>query len=197
MLKSSALTLVLGVMIGLLAAGGLFLLVSPPRGAPVELLPPPSPALMQVHVAGAVARPGVYALPSGSRVEAAIAAAGGLSDEAAAESLNLAARLRDGERVYVPGRAALGDPVAEQGLADAGADAQADQASTPSALVDINTASQSELESLPGIGPVTAQKIIAYRQENGAFTSIEQIMEVSGIGEGIFAKIKDLITVGS
>ncbi|MBN2547742.1 MAG: ComEA family DNA-binding protein [Anaerolineales bacterium] len=182
--------IVFGVVCGLLA-GGLILLVSQPRrGAAIVLQPPPTPEPMIVHVAGAVAQPGVYSLAPGSRVEDAIRAAGGFSADANSSALNLAALVQDGERVMaptLPPAITAGAPAVRSGTAEPLLEA--------GQLININTASQTELESLPGIGPVTAQQIIAYREANGPFAQIEDLMDVPGIGEKTFEKIRDLITV--
>ncbi len=178
-----------GVLIGLLAAGVLLLASAPPRGGAVLLLPPPTPAPLLVHVAGAVAKPGVVALARGSRAQDAVQAAGGLLPDADSAALNLAALLEDGQRLNVPYK--VGTPPA-----DAVRGGGAIPLAGPGGLVNLNTATQEELESLPEIGPVTAEAILAYRAANGAFGSIEAIQDVDGIGPGIFEKIKDLITVG-
>ncbi len=142
-----------------------------------------------VEVAGAVARPGLYRLPADSRVADAIAAAGGFGprvDSAAAErSLNLAARLRDGDEIRVPSR----DDPPEAGPAKSG-----DGPGGASGLLDINTASAGELEALPGIGPATAAKIIAARDER-PFSSVDELRGRRLVGEATFAKVRDMITV--
>lgn len=183
--------LAFGILGGLLGAGILLLATRPPRGAPVTLLPPPTPAPIVVHVSGAVRQPGVYALPPGSRVGAAVDAAGGFTAQAQGEGLNLAALLEDGARLEVPVR-----PTAAESSSPGPASTAA-PASTPSAgsKINLNSASQQELESLPRIGPALAQRILEYRQQYGPFTEIDEIKAVEGIGEGIFAEIKDLITV--
>ncbi|MEW5867794.1 MAG: ComEA family DNA-binding protein [Chloroflexota bacterium] len=178
------------VICSLLAAGLILLASGRPRGQPVSLLPPPTPAPLVVHVLGAVAQPGLYQLPAGSRVQDAIQAAGDLLPEADLSTVNLAALLQDGQRILVPTPpppTSTPDPNAPRGS----------KAATPVVIypLNINTASQAELESLPEIGPATAQKIIEYRQTHGPFTSIEQIMEVENIGPKTFEQIKDLITV--
>ncbi len=180
-----------GVAVGLLAAGLILFASRAPRGEPVELLPPPTPLPMLVHVSGAVAAPGVYSLPPGSRVQDAVAAAGGLLADANDGLLNLAALLVDGQKVVVPTRAAAATPGGGQG------EAPPDHRSGGvDLLVNINTASQAELETLPGIGPSLAQAVIAYREANGLFTSLEGIQAVVGIGPVTFEEIKDLITLG-
>ncbi len=181
------------ILVGLLAAGLLELTSRPPRGAAIQLLPPPTPPPIRVHVSGAVAHPGVVALPPGSRVEDAIQAAGGLSDQARADDLNLAALLQDGEKIYVASRPGTAPAQGNQASPLNISNRQATDAAT--LLININTATSEELEQLPGIGPATAAKIIAYREENGVFQAIEEIQNVSGIGPVTFEKIKPYITV--
>lgn len=138
-----------------------------------------------VHVAGAVSSPGVYTLPADSRVDDAVRAAGATAD-ADLSQLNLAQKLADGQKITVPAA----------GEAPAPADNAAPSDSSQSgALININTATQEELETLPSIGEVRAQAIIAYREEHGGFRTTDELMEVSGIGEKIFADISPHITV--
>jgi len=183
--------IVIGLTGGLLGAGIIYLTSSQPSGIPIQLNQKPTPAPIIIHVIGAVKNPGVYSLPHKSRMLDAIEAAGGYLPAADQGALNLAGYLEDGDRVSVPetitmtqSRISLantqfkfpGQPVEE--------------------LVNINLAAQTELESLPGIGEVRSSQIIAYRQENGFFTSIDQIQKVPGIGPKIFENIQDYITVG-
>lgn len=191
------LTVLFGILLGLSSAGLLILVSSPPRGHPVILLPPPTPAPLIVHVVGGVRNPGVFTLDHGSRVETAINAAGGLLPEAWSGSINLAERLYDGQQILVYVLAPSATPREEQtrspgivSTADPSIFLQVDQ------LININTASETELEELPGIGPVTAQKIIEHRQIHGLFTDIHELKNVSGIGPATFERIKDLITIG-
>jgi len=175
------------VVLTLLAAGALLLVSRSPRGAAIQLNPPPTPGPLVVHVAGAVASPGVYHLPAGSRIQDAITAAGGFLPEADQQALNLAAKLKDGQMI----RALM--------LSES-ADTQSTQPeSAPGVysggVINVNTATAEELETLPKIGPVLAQRIIEYRQANGPFTSLEQLLEVAGIGDEIYAAIKELVTV--
>ncbi|MEA3348999.1 MAG: helix-hairpin-helix domain-containing protein [Chloroflexota bacterium] len=187
----------LGVVFGLLGAGAVFLASRPPRGVAIQLLPPPAsptPAPIQVYVTGAVDQPGVYALPLGSRVEEALDAAGGFADNAQPQSLNLAAQLQDGDQLDVP---AVREAAAVES-SDVASDSQSeDQPSSEpgSSIININTASQEELETLSGIGPVTANKIIEYREANGCFAMIEEIQKVSGIGPATFEKMEIFISV--
>ena len=182
------------VGVSLLASGVVFLVNSRPRGEPVELLPPPTHPPIQVHVTGAVLNPGVYTLPPESRIRDGIAAAGGAIGEADLDSINLAAFVADGDQIRVPFRQVVQNPDVGEHAQSAG-DSPVQSVKSSSGKININTATQRELESLPGIGPVTAQKIITYRQENGSFTEIEAIQNVSGIGPATFEKLKDLITV--
>ncbi|WP_414990679.1 helix-hairpin-helix domain-containing protein [Aeromicrobium sp.] len=136
-----------------------------------------------VDVAGKVQRPGVVTLPAGSRVHEAIDAAGGLAGEVDTTSLNLARRLVDGEQILV-GVA----PVAPAGGGGGGA-------ATGAGAVNLNQADLAALDELPGVGPVTAQAIIDWRADNGPFRSVDDLLEVSGIGEATLAKLRDLVTV--
>lgn len=141
-----------------------------------------------VDIGGAVVNPKLAVLPEGSRVEDAILAAGGLSSDADMTSINRAAFLEDGEKIYIPSLVAAGDVTME--VAGAGG--------MPAAVngkVNINTADSTQLQTLTGVGPATAQKIIDYRTANGRFASIEDIKKVSGIGDKTFEKFKDDITV--
>jgi len=181
----------LGILFGLLGAGAVILASSPPRGTPIQLLPPPTPAPIQVHITGAVHNPGVYALPINSRVEDAIQTAGGFTEAAQQDRINLAAKLQDGDQVQVPAQSesAATDPTSTQKTGEQSKEG------TTFTIVNLNTASQEELETLPGIGPVTAGKIIDYRLTNGDFGIIEEIQKVSGIGPATYENIKNLITV--
>lgn len=176
----------MGVLFGLLAAGVVLLLVLPGRGEPVQLPESTVETGIAVDVGGAVAQPGVYRLPVGSRVSDAVEAAGGMLPEAYNEIVNMAGPLSDGSKVLVPVRPAG---------AASGADDEQAASSEDGGLVNINTANKDALMSLPGIGETKAEAIIAYRTENGVFTAPEQIMDVPGIGPGIFDNLKDLITV--
>lgn len=138
-----------------------------------------------VHVAGAVSSPGVYTLPADSRVDDAVRAAGATAD-ADLSQLNLAQKLADGQKITVP--------VAGATPAD-GSSAATTADSDNGGLININTATQEELESLPSIGEVRAQAIITYREEHGGFRTIDELKEVSGIGDKIFADISPHVTV--
>ena len=136
-----------------------------------------------VDVAGDVRRPGLYKLPSGSRIDDAIAAAGGATSKAQLDAVNLAAPVADGEQVLVPGSGAGGAAAVSSPTAGA----------SPSAPLDLNTATLEQLDALPGVGPVTAQKILDYRQQHGAFHSVSELEGVPGIGPSHMAQLKGLV----
>lgn len=191
----------LWVLTGALLTGLIYLIAQPPRGEPVNLLPPPTPKPIIVHVVGAVNQPGLYSLPPDSRVQDAIEAAGRFTNSADPHALNLAAALQDGEQLIIPWMAATPTISEYANQVTETAPFSSPQRTVPTLslateLININTASQEELETLPGIGPVTAQKIIAYRESYGPFATIEAIQEVDGIGPVKFVGIKDMITVG-
>ncbi|MDU2507997.1 MAG: ComEA family DNA-binding protein [Collinsella sp.] len=149
-------------------------------------------AEVYVDVDGAVVSPGVYRLKDGARVAQAIDAAGGLAPEADVTGLNRASKVVDGQKIHVP---TVGEQVS---IAEAGVDGGASASlgvSGATGLVNINTASSAELQTLSGIGPSMAQSIIDERTKNGAFASVDDLMRVSGIGEKKLAKIKDCICV--
>jgi competence protein ComEA len=147
--------------------------------------PTPTSAPIRIHVAGAVDRPGVYELPPSSIVQEAIDAAGGPTSDADPDCINLAQELQDHQQVYVPHQGEANPPPPISGGESGGG-----------GLVNINTATATELETLPRIGPATAQKVIAYREDNGPFETIEDIKNVPTIGEATFEGLKDLIAVG-
>lgn len=155
-------------------------------------------ALVVVHVVGAVLRPGVYSLPVGSRVADAVAAAGGNTGNAAPNAVNLARVLADGEQVYLPTADEASATAAAAGVTGAPGSAAAPGAGSATAAgkVDLNRATAADLDTLPGIGPATAQKIVDDRATNGPFKTVEDLMRVSGIGEKKFDALKDLVTVG-
>lgn len=141
-----------------------------------------SPAVY-VHVYGAVAAPGLYRLDDGARVVDVIAAAGGLTDVADDTAINLARRVTDGEQLRVP----------VVGEAPLPADAQPGVASD--GRVNLNTADAAALDTLPRVGPAIAERIIQWREANGPFTSVDDLLSVSGIGEKMLASLRDLVTV--
>jgi competence protein ComEA len=188
----------IGLLAGFILAAGLLLVIQLPAGKPVTLEAAPTKAPIEVHVIGAVVRPGVYSFPEGSRVEDAVAAAGGLLTEADPNAVNLAAKLEDGQQLSIPYVGGAGPSNGADSSAPFEVVPETDSPAPPISgdLIDINTATLEELESLPGIGSATAEKIIEFRDQNGPFQQIEDIMNVSGIGPATFDQIKDLITVG-
>lgn len=141
--------------------------------------------IIYVQVSGAVNHPGVYELPLGSRVFQALELAGGMTQEAQEKSINQAQTLEDGQMIWVPTveeAAALPEQQPESLAKDDG-------------KVNLNTATKEELQTLPGIGEAKAQSIVAWREEHGSFTQIEDIMKIEGIKEGVFSKIKDSVKV--
>lgn len=197
----SALYVLIGVIAGFALAGLLLFVSRAPAGQPIVLQPAPTKAPIAVHVTGAVPRPGLYEFAEGARVQDAIDAAGGLLASANADALNLAALLTDGQQLNVPYKSGE-EPQQQEEEDDSslnlpGSSNENTQSDQPSSgeRININTATLEELDSLPGIGPTLAQRIIDYRTENGPFTTIEDIMDVSGIGPAVFENIKDLITV--
>ena len=157
---------------------------SPAGTGPTAGAGPGASGQVAVHVAGRVRHPGLVRLPAGSRVQDAITAAGGVSSGADLDAVNLARRLTDGEQVRVPGP---GDPAPPPPDAAAGP-------ATPSAPLDLNTATVEQLDTLPGVGEVTAGRIVAYRSAH-PFTTVDELLEVPGIGQRRFEQLKDLVTV--
>ena len=147
------------------------------------------PASVVVYICGAVVNPGVYELTDGSRIDDAVKAAGGFSEDADRTYVNLAAKVSDGSKLQIPTVTETSDQSFAKGIDSF------ESATDGSGLININTASQTQLATLPGIGEGIAGKIIKYREENGSFKKIEDIMKVSGIKDKLFSKIKDHITV--
>jgi competence protein ComEA len=142
---------------------------------------------LYVHVAGSVRRPGLYRVPGGSRVAAAVDAAGGPSRRAELTSVNLAAPLEDGQQVVVPRAGAA--PSAGPGSTSADPAAASSPGAAAGAKVSLGTATLAQLDSLDGIGPTLAKRIVAYRESHGGFRSVGQLREVEGIGEKRFAAL--------
>ena len=157
--------------------------LAPPAAPPAETA---AATAVMVDVVGAVRRPGLYRLEQGARIADAVSRAGGATGKADLALINLAAPLADGEQVVVPkrGAAALGAPTA------AGSSSGGAPSGGP---VHLSTATLEQLDSLPGIGPVTAQKILDYRQKHGAFTSVDGLDAVPGIGPARLDQLKDLV----
>jgi competence protein ComEA len=199
--------LLLGLILGAIVTLGGMTLFQRTQPAPIVIVPPEptstpaptaTPGPIQVYVNGAVAVAAVYTLPPDSTVEQAIEAAGGFAVEANTAVVNLAQPLFHGAQVYVPTMSELAaTPTAVVSVAPRGGTAVTILDESAAGLININQAGVAELDALPGIGPSTAEKIIEYRNSAGQFTTIEEIMNVPGIGEAKFEQIKALITVGA
>ena len=182
----------LGIMIGLTFSGLLYLTVRAPAGEAVTLKPTSTPEPIFVYLTGAVLHPGVYQVPPESHLVDVIQLAGGFAEGADLNQVNLAEKVVDGSRVNIPGAAEIPTPqltIGGNGLL---------VTPTPPAgeLVNLNTASAAVLEQLPGIGPTTAQKIVEYRQANGPFTRVEDLLKIPGIGPASLEEIRSLVTLG-
>lgn len=192
----------IGIALILIMVGsGIFLFRSNKADSKLEIKEPKEEktvSKIQVDIEGAVKNPGVYELAEGSILEDLIKAAGGFTENVdqplVAQTVNRAQKLKDGDKFYIP---ILGDEVSAQ-AARGGVTLDQDYGGvqgTQTGKININIASQSEIETLPGIGPVKASAIIAYRDSHNGFKSIEEIKNVKGIGDSTFEKIKDLIIV--
>jgi competence protein ComEA len=154
---------------------------SPPAAGEIEAV---APARLVVHVVGAVRRPGLYRLEHGARIADAVRRAGGATRRADLSLVNLAAQVSDGTQVVVPRRAVV----------EAGATAsEGESVEAAGGPVHLNTASLEQLDSLPGVGPVTAQKILDYRQQHGAFSSVDDLDAIPGIGPARLEQLRSLV----
>ncbi len=185
--------LLAAVALALLLLAARYLLPAGTATPAAPLPPPPGPgtgaagpsARVVVDVVGEVRRPGLYRLADGSRIADAVARAGGATRKAELAQVNLAAPLADGEQVVVPTR---GSAAAAAPAAAGGGDAAA-----PSAPIQLSTATLEQLDSLPGVGPATAQKILDYRTKHGAFSSVDELDAVPGIGPKRLEQLRDLV----
>ena len=153
-------------------------------------------AAATVHVAGAVRQPGVYRLRPGDRVDDAVRRAGGATSRADLGAVNLAAKVEDGRQILVPERAppAGAAPAPGEAAASGGASASGGTAA-PGAPLNLNTATLEQLDTLPGVGPATAEKILAHREEHGSFGAVDELGQVPGIGDKRLATLRDLVRV--
>jgi competence protein ComEA len=179
------------VVLAVLALGGRFLVgaIQPEASAEAPQLALDATsverepaATLVVHVAGAVRHPGLYELPEGSRIDDAIREAGGAKPRAELSLVNLAAPVADGQQVLVPTRSSSAAPTGE-GVASA----------APTGPLHLNTATLEQLDELPGVGPVTAEKILTYREEHGAFQSVDELDAVPGIGPARLEELRQLV----
>ena len=192
----------LSILMTFLVAGLILLVAMPTRGDPIVLLPVPTqtqtlqpqpsatPAPIKVQIGGHVTKAGLYELQEEARLEDLILLAGGMTKSADQNRVNLALRLRDGGYYYIP---AMDEKIPET-AANASLNAQMSE-DIINYPIDLNSATQEELESLPGIGPIKAADILSYRDEIGSFSSVEELLEVDGIGPATLETIIDLITV--
>lgn len=189
--------ILLGILIGIGAVGigQLFLKTTPSEG--IKILPTETPTPVVVYITGAVRKPGIYALPEGSRLVDVVREAGGFKDTADPKAMDLAQLVMDGDKIDVPTTdedlASTDFPdlvISDDGLANA-----VDTAPVAGDAIDLNTATKAELESLPGIGPTLAQRILDYRDEYGDFYSVEELAEVPGISEALMNELTAYLTV--
>lgn len=189
--------ILLGILIGIGAVGigQLFLNSAPSEG--IKILPTDTPSPVVVYVTGEVRKPGIYALPEGSRLIDVIRSAGGFKDTADPKVMDLAQLVKDGEKFDVP----MADEdltandfpdliISDDGLANTDTTPAVD-----GAILDLNSATKAELESLPGIGPTLAQRILDYRDEYGDFYAVEELAEISGINEALMNELQAYLTV--
>ncbi|MHC1741024.1 MAG: helix-hairpin-helix domain-containing protein [Anaerolineaceae bacterium] len=172
-------SLVIGVILGLIIGGAIFLVASPNQKPELAFIPPTQLSRVTVSVTGEVIKPGLYSLPIGSRVNDAILLAGGFTISADNTEINLAEPLEDGIQIRVPSKNAE----------------SVSQTNDSQSKININQATLEELDKLPGIGQEKAQAIIDYRNNNGQFNSIEDLLYVNGFGPSIFDLIKEMIVV--
>ncbi len=192
-----------GLLIGLLVTGAILLIARPAQGVPIALHPAPSPTITPppsptstpapiiVQISGEVVSNGVYSLPKDSRLEDLIDTAGGLTSSADVERINLVTILRDGEYYYIP---VIGEAIPET-AANAPNNNLGDADLSIQYPLNLNNATQEELETLPGIGPSKAADIIAYRDEHGPFLTVDDLTNVSGIGPSTVDSLRDYLII--
>ena len=176
--------LIVAVLVAAFSTGGQVQSVAvDPQPSPGRSSGPAAGTAIFVHILGAVARPGLYQLRDGDRAVDAVATAGGFTETADQQQINLARVVADGEQIYIPT------------IGESPPPGVADSPGTTGGKVNINTADSAALQALPRVGPTMAERIIAWREANGRFATVEDLMSVSGIGDKTFADLKELITV--
>ncbi len=195
--------MVYGMLIGLLAGGAILLISQPEHGAPISLAPAPTPTVtfppkpsptpkpIQVQIGGEVVDPGIFALPKDGRLTDLIDLAGGLTDGADVDRINFAALLHDGDYFYIP---AL-DEIIPETARNSPTNLNSTNVANFNYPLNLNEMTQEALETLPDIGPAKAIAILEYRDEIGAFSSVEDLLNVPGIGEVILESIREFVTV--
>ncbi len=196
------LLIIYGLLLGLLIAGVILLISQPMRGKPITLKPAPTPTRaappkptstavpIQVQIGGQISHPGIYSLEEDSRLSILIDLAGGFTIDADIERINLATLLRDGDYFYIP---AIDEEIPETAKNAPGN--LYDPETTYNYPLDLNEVSQEALESIPGIGPSKAEDILAFRDTIERFTTLEELLNVSGIGEAILEMLRDYLYV--
>jgi competence protein ComEA len=195
--------LLFGILIGLISGGAIFLVSRPVRGVPITLQPPPTrtptsypiptatDTPIEVQIGGEILNPGVYSLPKGSRLGDLITLAGGMSRLSDEKRVNLAAQLIDGDYFYIPSEG--------ENIPESAANAPNGESISSSQLfeypIDLNQANQEALESLPGIGPTKASDILAYRNQHGPFSDVDELLNVPGIGPSTLENIRDFLVI--
>ena len=193
--------MIYGILIGLLAAGGILLISNRDRGIPVTLAPAPTQTktslpkptntaqLIQIQIGGEILAPGIYELPANSRLITLIDLASGLTAQADHDRVNLSAILKDGDYFYIP--------TVDEAIPETASNAPQNRSENSETEfdypLDLNTAEQDALESLPGIGPTKASEILAYREKVGQFYSVEELLNIPGIGQATLENIRDYL----
>lgn len=177
-------SILLGMVLGAILLAAVILVSLPDRMTPIKILPTSTASLLQVHVIGAVKAPGVVRVPVDSRIQDVLLSAGGAQDNADLAQLNLAAIVTDGQKISVP---LIGENPEFVGMKSV------EKGSDSSSLIALNSASQKELEKLPGIGEEKAKAIVAEREKRGGFHSINELKEISGITQNIFDQIRPFL----
>lgn len=193
--------MIYGILIGLIAAGGILLISNQEQGVPITLSPAPTitltslpkptntAPLIQVQIGGEILEPGIYELPLNSRLITLITLASGLTENADQERVNQTALLKDGDYFYIP---AVGQDIPET-ASNAPQNRSGNNEIEFEYPLDLNTATQDALESLPGIGPTKASEILIYREKVGRFSAVEELLNISGIGQATLETIRDYV----